>query len=124
MFNKKLSRITVEIQIFLYMAVSDMALSFYIIAIIIGILINAFYSYHVLKSKQPRNSLLNTMILSDVMVSTITCPLKTYRILYEPNIQTLTGVIGLDLIEVSICFEFSMFMFSLVKFTRVVLKLQ
>lgn len=106
MFSKKLSKITVDILLFLNMAVADMALYCYIISTGIGILVNAFYSYQVLKSKLPRNPLLITMILSDVLVSTITCPFKTYRILYEPNIQTLTGVIGLDLVEVSICFEF------------------
>lgn len=113
MFNKKFSRIAVDIQLFLNMAVADMVLSCYIITTSIGILVNAFYSYQVLKSKLPRNPLLITMVLSDVLVSTITCPFKTYRILYEPNIQTLTGVIALDLVEVSICFEFSITLCSL-----------
>lgn len=107
MFSKKLSRIVVDIQLFLNMAVADMVLSCYIITTGLGTLLNAFSSYQLLKSKQPRNPLLITMVLSDLLVSAITCPLKMYRILHEPNIKTLTGVIGLDLLEVSICFEFS-----------------
>lgn len=84
------------------MVISEIVVCIYILITCVGVVVNLVFAYKVWSSKVPRNPLLIGMMVSDLSVCAISCPVKTYRCLYQPSFSTLTSVIFLDFFEVCI----------------------
>ncbi|KAH1023354.1 hypothetical protein HUJ04_012577 [Dendroctonus ponderosae] len=81
------------------MVVSGLVLSVYILNTCIGGLSNIAFVYKVWNTKSKRNPLLIGMIVFDLSVCTISCPVKTLKRIFKPHLKTLTGVIFLEFLE-------------------------
>lgn len=86
------------------MVISGLVLSVYILNTCIGGLSNIAFVYKVWNTKSKKNPLLIGMIVFDLSVCTISCPVKTFKRIFKPHLKTLTGVIFLDFLEVRIIY--------------------
>lgn len=86
------------------MIIANLVVFLYICTTVFGVLINAFFSYKVFKSKLPRNPLLIFSMIADFSVCGLSCSIKTIRKFYPLDLNPLLRVVVFDLVEVRIAF--------------------